>query len=294
MYLLTVIETEVPRRLLEYLSDVYGISGEVRSRFIILDGIFKEFDEIIKRYSNRIFFLKDKLESIEEIAEKLEGKVIRVQAYKNEEYYLDELSRIGIQLSPKEFTHILFIFKKYYGIFPKEFFLRKEFYKKVSKAYYKVYEAVRRFKIPLSKDWTVLDLGAAPGGWTQFFSERVRRVVSVDPAELKVTGKNIVHIKKKAEESLEEIEQYSPYDLIACDINDDPRNVSRLLLKISEFLKENGFLLMTIKLVYKSRKGAERLIRETVDILRDCYEIIGVKWLVTNSKNERCLFGKKV
>lgn len=77
-------------------------------------------------------------------------------------------------------------------------FLQNEKYRRkiILLAYYKIFEAVKRFKIPLSKDWVVLDLEATPGGWAQHLSKRVKTVVAVDPAELLFKKENAIHIKR--------------------------------------------------------------------------------------------------
>ena len=199
-----------------------------------------------------------------------------------------------VELSPTKFEYILYVFKKEdysYGIFPKNYFFRRKDMeeKPISSAYYKIFEAIKRFKIPLSKDWVVLDLGAAPGGWTQYLSKRVKTVVAVDPAELLFKEENVIHIKKKLEDSFDDIKTYSPFDMICCDINQDPREIAKDLTKLSRFLKKNGYLIMTIKLIYKSRKNRKKLLEETRKILETTYKIIDVKWLLANSKNERTI-----
>lgn len=56
----------------------------------------------------------------------------------------------------------------------------------ISRAYYKIQEACLRFKVPLNETWKVLDLGAAPGGWSQWLSQVAHIVVAVDPANMRI------------------------------------------------------------------------------------------------------------
>lgn len=64
---------------------------------------------------------------------------------------------------------------------------------RVSRAHYKLQQLDERFKL-LGKHSQVLELGAAPGGWTDYLGERLTkgRVIAVDPLPVKVSGNNIV------------------------------------------------------------------------------------------------------
>ena len=54
----------------------------------------------------------------------------------------------------------------------------------VSRARHKLQEAIDTFRIPVSGATQVLDLGAAPGGWTAVLVEAGASVVAVDPGAL--------------------------------------------------------------------------------------------------------------
>lgn len=64
---------------------------------------------------------------------------------------------------------------------------------RVSRAHYKLQQLDERFKL-LGKHSQVLELGAAPGGWTDYLGERLTegRVIAVDPLPVTVSGNNIV------------------------------------------------------------------------------------------------------
>lgn len=49
---------------------------------------------------------------------------------------------------------------------------------------YKIRECVDRFKVALEKSWTVIDVGASPGGWSRWCAERCAKVYAVDPGKL--------------------------------------------------------------------------------------------------------------
>lgn len=63
------------------------------------------------------------------------------------------------------------------------------------------------------------------------------------------------------------------------------REVAKNLTKISRFLKKDDYLIMTIKLIYIQKKIVEKIGK----ILETVYKIIDIKWLLSNSKNERTL-----
>ncbi|CAM9236213.1 unnamed protein product [Ectocarpus sp. 6 AP-2014] len=72
----------------------------------------------------------------------------------------------------------------------------------VCRAYYKIKEVTSRADLSFSEDWTAIDIGAAPGGWTSFLASKCRRVLSVDPAELDpavLALPNVVHVQKLIE-----------------------------------------------------------------------------------------------
>ncbi|CAM9783801.1 unnamed protein product [Scytosiphon promiscuus] len=69
----------------------------------------------------------------------------------------------------------------------------------VCRAFYKIKEVSSRAELTFSKDWTAVDIGAAPGGWTSFLASKCRRVLSVDPAELDpaiLALPNVVHVQQ--------------------------------------------------------------------------------------------------
>ena len=54
---------------------------------------------------------------------------------------------------------------------------RKEGYR--SRAAFKILEIQKKFKI-INKDSIVIDLGAAPGGWSQVIAKMCKRIIAID------------------------------------------------------------------------------------------------------------------
>ena len=100
---------------------------------------------------------------------------------------------------------------------------KKENY--AARSVYKLKEMDKRFKL-FKKGQTVLDLGAAPGSWTQFAGERVGkggRVLGVDIQETRHTfPDNITFLQADvfgdSPELLEAMEPLAPFDVIISDM----------------------------------------------------------------------------
>ncbi|CAI6000939.1 unnamed protein product [Closterium sp. NIES-65] len=64
----------------------------------------------------------------------------------------------------------------------------------------------------LRADMTAMDVGAAPGAWTEYLSARIRHVLAIDPAALSpaVTARgNVTHIKKMVEDAWDDVQAWS-------------------------------------------------------------------------------------
>ena len=258
---------------------------------------------VLKRYINRVFIVNRIENNYEQLIKtlkiQLKDKTTRIIAYPKEleKNLLMNLEK-NIKLNPKSFNTVLYVIKTkkeyYYGIYNKKYYYKPNHQKEneINRAYYKIKEAMKRFRIDINKIEKVLDLGAAPGGWSYYMLNKNKIVIAVDPAELKIKHKNLIHIKKKLQDSIENIRKYAPYDLIMCDINENPLIIAKEIIKLKDFLSENGVLVFTIKLVYKNPKNQEKLIKETINALKPHFKEIKIKWLLSNSKYERTLYAK--
>ncbi len=104
-----------------------------------------------------------------------------------------------------------------------------------SRSYLKLAEAVSRMGIKPGKGQKVVDLGAAPGGWSFYMLKQGCRVVAVDRGALKIKkGQGLPGTLIKVDGdgllfSLEEGEP--PYDWLLCDMLCPPRQTLQLLDK---------------------------------------------------------------
>lgn len=148
----------------------------------------------------------------------------------------------------------------------------------ISRAEFKLLEALAVFNVDLSKADSALDLGAAPGGWSKVLLERGLKVTAVDPALLSASilnHPNLTHIKDVAER----LKPKSPFDIIVNDMRMDMMASSKIMLDLSPFLAFGGLVIMTLKLPHKEwYKNTKRAFK----LLEKSYTVQGARQLFHN------------
>ena len=150
--------------------------------------------------------------------------------------------------------------------------------KPMCRAYFKVEEAAYRCEIPISKKWQCVDVGAAPGGWTQWISDRLvmlernegglkgsfnryqevsatdqnnrGTVWAIDPGALTLNPfpENVKHIRMMAEKAIADDEvPRENISMLVCDANAAPEVVTSILLTVKPALKPGAYLVTTFK-----------------------------------------------
>ena len=150
----------------------------------------------------------------------------------------------------------------------------------ISRAEFKLLEALEWFKIDLAPNSVALDLGAAPGGWTRVLRQKEQFVTAVDPANLDFAlqdDSNVRHLAITAEEYLEMYPD--KFDLIVNDMRMDARDSARLMVAYAPYLYADAWVIMTFKLPTENRESA---IDHALNILKRPYQIIGVRQLFHN------------
>ena len=123
------------------------------------------------------------------------------------------------------------------------------------RAFFKLEQALRRCPLPprtavdneKGQGTIAVDLGAAPGGWTQCLIEHtggaVDKVYAVDPGEVpyaiamaKMAGSTVIHLALKAEDAIDEIaaalvEQRRRIGCMVCDMNVHPKKAVELVVR---------------------------------------------------------------
>jgi 23S rRNA (cytidine2498-2'-O)-methyltransferase len=97
----------------------------------------------------------------------------------------------------------------------------------ISRASMKLDEALEWLGDAPGRGETCVDLGAAPGGWTQRLLARGAKVIAVDPAKLKVQSPKLKHVQ----DSAFRFQPDEPVEWLFCDMAWRPLEVAQLLAK---------------------------------------------------------------
>jgi 23S rRNA (cytidine2498-2'-O)-methyltransferase len=153
----------------------------------------------------------------------------------------------------------------------------------ISRAEFKLLEAIEIFGLALPQEGLALDLGAAPGGWTRVLRAHGLHVVAVDPADLApslAADPDVRHVRATAQRYLREGK--TRFGVVLNDMRMDARDSARLLAAAAERLDEGGWALVTLKL---PQRGAERVAASALSTLRQRCALIGARQLFHN-RNE--------
>jgi 23S rRNA (cytidine2498-2'-O)-methyltransferase len=150
----------------------------------------------------------------------------------------------------------------------------------ISRAEFKLLEAIELFGLALPARGTALDLGAAPGGWTRVLRNFEQYVTAVDPGDLDprlAKDRGVRHKRMTAEQYLDS--EPDSFDIIVNDMRMDGRDSARLMTSYARLLYPHGWALMTVKL---PEFGRETILEHTFAILRNAYTIRGARQLFHN------------
>jgi 23S rRNA methylase len=159
---------------------------------------------------------------------------------------------------------------------------------KVSRSQFKLIEALRKFKITMHGG-RALDLGAAPGGWSNVLLGLGMEVTAVDPAALDpvvAASPNLVHLA-----SISEIPPDGKFDLIVDDMNIDAESSAMMLVGLSRLLGNGSNAIITLKL----KKGSNpfKAVNSAIHILWQSYDVVSVASLFHNRLEVTLLLAKK-
>jgi 23S rRNA (cytidine2498-2'-O)-methyltransferase len=155
----------------------------------------------------------------------------------------------------------------------------------------KLLEALAAFDIRLRPGDHALDLGAAPGAWTEILQRRGLCVTAVAPLAMYdwlQTNPNVRAFYITAEEYLSHCD--TTYELLLNDMILDPQDSARLMVKYASHLRPQGIALMTLKLRLRNPR---RVMDHAFRILRKAYKIIRVRQLVSNRKEVTLFLRRK-
>ncbi len=160
----------------------------------------------------------------------------------------------------------------------------------ISRAEFKLLEAIQVFRVPLQPGGRALDLGAAPGGWSRILRLHGQRVTAVDPAELDERLRHdagICHHRLSAQAYLTRCP--GQFHLILNDMRMDGRASAHLMAAFAPHLEPQGAAVMTLKLPHQRRL---RVLRQTLDILGSAFPVVRARHLFHN-RSEITLYLQK-
>jgi len=157
----------------------------------------------------------------------------------------------------------------------------------ISRAEFKLLEALEVFGVQLPSHGRALDLGAAPGGWTRLLLEAGLHVVAVDPANLDPRlheSSRLEHYRGYAETYLEDaVKKHRRFDLIVNDMRMDAREASRVLGQAAPCLHPKGFIISVFKLPHETREIQPLMtLKEAMSTLKKYYAIVHARQLFHN------------
>ncbi len=156
----------------------------------------------------------------------------------------------------------------------------------ISRAEFKLLEALELFNVRLPKNGTAIDLGAAPGGWTYILRQKGLHVIAIDPGELDKrlqSDEGITHMQRKAQEAFPFAEQA---DCIVNDMRMNGDDSAYIMSNAATSLHTGAIGIMTIKL---PEENPLPVLKKTVKILSRHYKIISVRQLFHN-RHEATIF----
>ncbi|KAG2490785.1 hypothetical protein HYH03_010707 [Edaphochlamys debaryana] len=143
-----------------------------------------------------------------------------------------------------------------------------------------------------------VDVGAAPGGWTQMLAAAgARLVVSIDPAQMDpgvAALPNVTHLQCRCDEAVAsgrlagalEAAGLSEVDYVVCDVNAHPGQTVGWLEPVLPLLAPGGSLILTLK-TFGRGKDKESYGAELAERLGPGFEPGRLVWLLSNTLCER-------
>lgn len=155
-------------------------------------------------------------------------------------------------------------------------------------------------QIPVNTELPALDVGAAPGGWTEaLLTWGFSKVMSVDPAAMDAAllakhPTRIIHFQKSAENAkalLRDAVDGPGYGALVCDVNAKASMIARtMLLPLAELLAPGAPLVLTLKLMKRATPAAaEASARAAEEALAGLFERFELVHLLGNTPQERTL-----
>ncbi|HML48989.1 MAG TPA: SAM-dependent methyltransferase [Clostridia bacterium] len=156
---------------------------------------------------------------------------------------------------------------------------------RISRAEFKLLEALEVFGLTLPNQGHAVDLGAAPGGWTHVLRERGLRVTAVDPAALDPRILNLPGIEHRPVTAQVFFQNPVRCDLLVNDMKMDSDASATLMAEAAPCLTEGGQAILTLKL---PADNWESRVRRALQTLRKAYSTVEARQLFHNRSEVTC------
>ena len=184
----------------------------------------------------------------------------------------------------------------------------------VSRAYYKIKEAVSMYKserpdfsLETYRGGVAIDCGSAPGGWTRFLAHdvKMKTVHSVDPGDLDASVEaynNVNHMRMKIQDAIPQLQSQINHDddkikvfvSDACLHSMSAQADFLLEAKEAGILADDVFFLLTLKCTMgHGKKAFDDQVEKVVSNLQACADIrqLSAHHLFSNRIGERTIIG---
>jgi 23S rRNA (cytidine2498-2'-O)-methyltransferase len=157
----------------------------------------------------------------------------------------------------------------------------------ISRAEFKLLEALEIFGVALPSGGRALDLGAAPGGWTRLLLEAGLQVTAVDPARLDPRLQDhtrLEHYQGYAQAYLERaLKAHRRFDLVVNDMRMDARDAARLLGQATGCLQRDGLVISVLKLPHAAADfHPVPTLQQALQLLGRHYAVVQARQLFHN------------
>ena len=162
----------------------------------------------------------------------------------------------------------------------------------ISRAQFKLIEAMEVFELDMHQFHTVADLGAAPGGWTKALLDQGLKVTAIDPANMDselLKDPNLKHYKEMTQTYLTRGLE-TRFDLVVNDMKMDVIQSASITNEFEHVLSDRGYVLMTFKL---PNKFNYLNIKHGIEELQKCYDFVTARQLFHNRSEITVLFKKR-
>jgi len=151
----------------------------------------------------------------------------------------------------------------------------------LSRAEFKLLEAIECFNINTDKINNALDINFGQGGWTKVLLEYGMLVDAIDSAELDkelVKNNKLKHYSMSIGQFVKK-EYNVKYDLIVNDMKMDSVKSSEHMKSVGKYLADNGIVIMTLKL---PKGNFSRTLNDAIKSIKEVYTISRIKQLFNN------------